>query len=150
MNPQQNGFALLVNLNFNEIGNEQRSAMLIYIIKKIFALGRRRKAFLLCVLLTLTFNKDLTHHPKDIFLFCGWWMLCGAMMTISKMCRGQSYSWISSPTRLDPSEIVYTRGVYKASVGNIQSKLLRDTERSLLAYLNLVFGKIMQVLLCGD
>ena len=61
------------------------------------------------------------------------------MMTISKMCRGLSYSWISSPARLDPWEIVYTRGVHKASVGNIQSKLPRETVRSLLACLNWVF-----------
>ena len=66
-------------------------------------------------------------------------MVCGAMMTISKMCRGQSYSWISSPTRLDPWEIVYTRGVHKASVGNIQSILPRETVRSLVACLNWVF-----------
>ena len=66
-------------------------------------------------------------------------VLCGAMITISKICRGQSYSWISSPTRLDPWEIVYTRGVHKASVGNIQSKIPTETMRSLLACLICVY-----------
>ena len=50
-------------------------------------------------------------------------MLRGAMMVISKMRRGESYSCISSPTRLNPWESEYTRGVHEASVGNIHSNL---------------------------
>ena len=81
---------------------------------------------MLGVLLILTFYRISFSTPKTFFLFCGWWMVCAWIMTISKMSRGQSYSWISSPTRLDAWEFVYTSGVHKAYAGHIQSKKTKN------------------------
>ena len=56
-------------------------------------------------------------------------------MTISKNSRGYSYSWGSSPTRLDPCEIVYIRGVHNTYAGNIQSKIPREPVHTLIGYI---------------
>ena len=62
-------------------------------------------------------------------------MVYGWIMTISKNSRGYSYSWGSSPTRLDPCEIVYIRGVHNTYAWNIQSIIPREPVHTLLGYI---------------
>ena len=96
----------LGKLNYNEIGNEQRSVILTYIIKRIFYNGKKPRSLSASVLLIFTFYYNVTLLPEDFFLICGW-------------CVVESRRYEKSAedilTRLDPWEIVYIRGVYQVS-----------------------------------
>ena len=73
-------------LNYNEIKNEQRPVILVYIIKRIFYRYEEHDAFMLGVLLILTFYRISLSTPKTFFIL---WMVDGVCLNYdgSKMSR---------------------------------------------------------------
>ena len=115
------------------------------IIKIIyFTLVEERKALMLGVLLNLMFYMISFSTPRRFFFSGGWWMVCILIMTVPNL---STCSWISSPTRLDAWEIVYTSHVQKAYRETINPKELKTWTPSTTHYPQSkikVFGRILR------
>ena len=109
-----------------------------------FTLLEERKALMLGVLLNLMFYMISFSTPRRFFFSGGWWMVCILIMTVPNL---STCSWISSPTRVDAWEIVYTSHVQKAYRETINPKELKTWTPSTTHYpqnIIKVFGRIVR------